>query len=148
MNQPLWTEILPLHFVFSLALQVCDHPPSLCSPIKEPFSPLNSVVSTEPFRGCYVRAQPFDEFPSSNRRYLPPQVSCKLRPFSLVALCLPAPAHCSAVISTRMGGETFWLTGHSVLLNLPKQEDGEFNRVQTASQIRFQPIHPEWLQIA
>lgn len=55
--------------------QVCDHPPSLCSPIKEPFSPLNNVVSTEPFRGCYVQAQPFDEFPSSNRRYLPPQVS-------------------------------------------------------------------------
>lgn len=42
--------------------------------MKEPFSPLNNVVSTEPFRGCYVRAQPFDEFPSSNRRYLPPQV--------------------------------------------------------------------------
>lgn len=63
--------------------QVCDPHPSLCSPIKEPFSPLNNVVSTEPFRGCYVRAQPFDEFPSSNRRYLPPQVSCKLRPFRL-----------------------------------------------------------------
>uniref|UniRef100_A0A3P8TEF0 Sprouty related EVH1 domain containing 1 n=1 Tax=Amphiprion percula TaxID=161767 RepID=A0A3P8TEF0_AMPPE len=44
----------------------------------KPFSPLNNVVSTEPFRGCYVRAQPFDEFPSSNRRYLPPQVSIRL----------------------------------------------------------------------
>lgn len=65
-------------FVSSVALQVCDPPPSLCSPIKEPFSPLNNVVSTEPFRGCYVRAQPFDEFPSGNRRYLPPQVSHKL----------------------------------------------------------------------
>ena len=42
--------------------------------MKEPFSPIHSVVSTEPFRGCYVRAQPFSEFPSSNRRYLPPQV--------------------------------------------------------------------------
>lgn len=56
---------------------MCDNPPSLCSPIKEPLSPLNNVVSTEPFRGCYVRAQPFDEFPPSNRRYLPPQVSFK-----------------------------------------------------------------------
>uniref|UniRef100_A0A3Q3W8S9 Uncharacterized protein n=1 Tax=Mola mola TaxID=94237 RepID=A0A3Q3W8S9_MOLML len=54
-------------------LPVCDDPPSLCTPMKEPFSPLNNVVSMEPFRGCYVRAQPFDEFPSSNRRYLPPQ---------------------------------------------------------------------------
>uniref|UniRef100_A0A3B5AS24 Sprouty related EVH1 domain containing 1 n=1 Tax=Stegastes partitus TaxID=144197 RepID=A0A3B5AS24_9TELE len=52
---------------------VCDEPPSICTPMKEPFSPLNNVVSTEPFRGCYVRAQPFDEFPPSNRRYLPPQ---------------------------------------------------------------------------
>ncbi|KAI4804233.1 hypothetical protein KUCAC02_025867 [Chaenocephalus aceratus] len=58
-------------------LPVCDEPPSLCTPMKEPFSPLNNVVSTEPFRGCYVRAQPFDEFNSSNRRYLPPQVSFK-----------------------------------------------------------------------
>lgn len=60
--------------------QVCDHPPSLCSPTKEPFSPLSNVVSTEPFRGCYVQAQPCDEFTSSNRRYLPPQVCRKLRP--------------------------------------------------------------------
>ncbi|XP_060938627.1 sprouty-related, EVH1 domain-containing protein 1 [Limanda limanda] len=58
-------------------LPVCDEPPSFCTPMKEPFSPLNNVVSTEPFRGCYVRAQPFDEFPCSNRRYLPPQVSFK-----------------------------------------------------------------------
>uniref|UniRef100_A0A8C4E760 Sprouty related EVH1 domain containing 1 n=1 Tax=Dicentrarchus labrax TaxID=13489 RepID=A0A8C4E760_DICLA len=58
-------------------LPACDEPPSICTPMKEPFSPLNNVVSTEPFRGCYVRAQPFDEFPSSNRRYLPPQVSFK-----------------------------------------------------------------------
>ncbi|XP_041828829.1 sprouty-related, EVH1 domain-containing protein 1 [Melanotaenia boesemani] len=50
-------------------LPVCDEPPSICTPMKEPFSPLNNVVSTEPFRGCYVRAQPFDD----NRRYLPPQ---------------------------------------------------------------------------
>uniref|UniRef100_A0A3P8UWD8 Sprouty related EVH1 domain containing 1 n=1 Tax=Cynoglossus semilaevis TaxID=244447 RepID=A0A3P8UWD8_CYNSE len=56
---------------------VCDEPPPICTPMKEPFSPLNKVVSTEPFRGCYVRAQPFDEFPSNNRRYLPPQVSFK-----------------------------------------------------------------------
>ncbi|XP_029585724.1 sprouty-related, EVH1 domain-containing protein 1 [Salmo trutta] len=58
---------------------LCEEPPSICTPMKEPFSPLNvhSVVSTEPCRGCYVRAQPFDEFPSSNRRYLPPQVSFK-----------------------------------------------------------------------
>ncbi|KAK5857582.1 hypothetical protein PBY51_010818 [Eleginops maclovinus] len=58
-------------------LPVCDDPPSICTPMKEPFSPLNNVVSTEPFRGCYVRAQPFEEFNSSNRRYLPPQVSFK-----------------------------------------------------------------------
>ncbi|XP_008398030.1 sprouty-related, EVH1 domain-containing protein 1 [Poecilia reticulata] len=50
-------------------LPVCDDPPSICSPIKEPFSPLSNVVSTEPFRGCYVPPQPFDD----NRRYLPPQ---------------------------------------------------------------------------
>uniref|UniRef100_A0A673CB75 Sprouty related EVH1 domain containing 1 n=1 Tax=Sphaeramia orbicularis TaxID=375764 RepID=A0A673CB75_9TELE len=56
---------------------VCDEPPSICTPMKEPFSPLSNDISTEPFRGCYVRAQPFDEFPSSNRRYLPPQVSFK-----------------------------------------------------------------------
>ncbi|XP_041710824.1 sprouty-related, EVH1 domain-containing protein 1 isoform X1 [Coregonus clupeaformis] len=58
---------------------LCEEPPSICTPMKEPFSPLSvhSVVSTEPCRGCYVRAQPFDEFPSSNRRYLPPQVSFK-----------------------------------------------------------------------
>ncbi|XP_046907871.1 sprouty-related, EVH1 domain-containing protein 1, partial [Hypomesus transpacificus] len=60
-------------FVF----QVCEEPPSVRTPLKEPFSPLGGVVSTEPFRGCYVRAQPFDDFPSSNRRYLPPQVSFK-----------------------------------------------------------------------
>ncbi|CAG5866570.1 unnamed protein product [Menidia menidia] len=47
---------------------VCE-PPLICTPMKEPFSPLNHVVSTEPFRGCYVAAQPFDD----NRRYLPPQ---------------------------------------------------------------------------
>nr|XP_020469680.1 sprouty-related, EVH1 domain-containing protein 1 [Monopterus albus] len=58
-------------------LLVCDEPPSICTPVKEPFSPLNNIVSTEPFRGCYVRPQPFNEFPSSNRRYLPPQVSYK-----------------------------------------------------------------------
>lgn len=52
-------------------LPVCSEPPSLCTPMKEPFSPLNNVNS-DPFRGCYVRAQPFDEFPS-NARYLPPQ---------------------------------------------------------------------------
>lgn len=56
-------------------LPVCPEPPSLCTPIKEPFSPLREV-STDPFRGCYVQAQPFDEFPS-NTRYLPPQVSFK-----------------------------------------------------------------------
>ncbi|XP_010877005.1 sprouty-related, EVH1 domain-containing protein 1 [Esox lucius] len=58
---------------------LCEEPPSICSPVKEPFSPLSvhSVVSTEPCRGCYVRTQPFDEFPSSNRRYLPPQVAFK-----------------------------------------------------------------------
>uniref|UniRef100_A0A3Q2FFC6 Sprouty related EVH1 domain containing 1 n=1 Tax=Cyprinodon variegatus TaxID=28743 RepID=A0A3Q2FFC6_CYPVA len=50
--------------------QVCDDPPSICTPIKEPFSPLRDVVSTEPFRSCYVPPQPFDD----NRRYLPPQV--------------------------------------------------------------------------
>ncbi|KAK5916971.1 hypothetical protein CgunFtcFv8_011899 [Champsocephalus gunnari] len=69
-------------------LPVCDEPPSLCTPMKEPFSPLNNVVSTEPFRGCYVRAQPFDEFNSSNRRYLPPQV----------CFC-PAQTHPSAKVS-------------------------------------------------
>ncbi|PWA16305.1 hypothetical protein CCH79_00004743 [Gambusia affinis] len=50
-------------------IAVCDDPPSLCTPIKEPFSPLSNVVSAEPFRGCYVPPQPFDD----NRRYLPPQ---------------------------------------------------------------------------
>uniref|UniRef100_H3DIN5 Sprouty related EVH1 domain containing 1 n=1 Tax=Tetraodon nigroviridis TaxID=99883 RepID=H3DIN5_TETNG len=54
--------------------QLCDDPSTICTPMKEPFSPLNHVVSTDPFGGCYVRAQPFEEFPSSNRRYLPPQV--------------------------------------------------------------------------
>ncbi|KAG7268256.1 hypothetical protein CRUP_010103 [Coryphaenoides rupestris] len=57
---------------------VCEEPPSICSPMKEPFSPLHSVVSSEPFRSCYVRTQPFSEFPSSNnRRYLPPQGTFK-----------------------------------------------------------------------
>lgn len=50
-------------------LSACDELPSICTPIKEPFSPLRNVVSTEPFRGCYVPPQPFDD----NRRYLPPQ---------------------------------------------------------------------------
>ncbi|KAJ3613230.1 hypothetical protein NHX12_019480 [Muraenolepis orangiensis] len=54
-----------------------QEPPSICTPMKEPFSPIHSVVSTEPCRGCYVRAQPFSEFPSSNRRYLPPQGTFK-----------------------------------------------------------------------
>lgn len=59
-------------------LQVNPEPPSICTPMKEPFSPSGvGVVSTEPCRGCYVRAQPFDEFPTANRRYLPPQVSFK-----------------------------------------------------------------------
>ncbi|KAM9571519.1 sprouty-related, EVH1 domain-containing protein 1-like isoform 2-T2 [Salvelinus alpinus] len=58
---------------------LCEALPSICTPMKEPFSPLSvhNVVSTEPYRGCYVRAQPFDQFPSSNHRYLPPQVSFK-----------------------------------------------------------------------
>ncbi|XP_038823103.1 sprouty-related, EVH1 domain-containing protein 1-like [Salvelinus namaycush] len=58
---------------------LCEALPSICTPMKEPFSPLSAhnVVSTEPYRGCYVRAQPFDQFPSSNHRYLPPQVSFK-----------------------------------------------------------------------
>ncbi|XP_030212198.1 sprouty-related, EVH1 domain-containing protein 1 [Gadus morhua] len=58
-------------------LQVGEEAPSICSPMKEPFSPVHSVVSTEPFRGCYVRAQPFSEFPPSTRRYLPPQGTFK-----------------------------------------------------------------------
>ncbi|XP_035607876.1 sprouty-related, EVH1 domain-containing protein 1-like isoform X1 [Oncorhynchus keta] len=58
---------------------LCEALPSICTPMKEPFSPLSvhNVVSTEPYRGCYVRAQPFDQFPSSNHHYLPPQVSFK-----------------------------------------------------------------------
>ncbi|XP_026867430.2 sprouty-related, EVH1 domain-containing protein 1 [Electrophorus electricus] len=56
-------------------LQVNQDPPSICTPMREPFSPHGGVVSTEPFHGCYVRAQPFDEFPIPNRRYLPPQGS-------------------------------------------------------------------------
>ncbi|XP_060790603.1 sprouty-related, EVH1 domain-containing protein 1 [Neoarius graeffei] len=56
-------------------LQVNQEPPSICTPIREPFSPHGRVVSTEPFHGCYVRAQPFEEFPSPSHRYLPPQVS-------------------------------------------------------------------------
>jgi hypothetical protein len=51
--------------------------------MKEPFSPVHSVVSTEPFRGCYVRAQPFSEFPPSTRRYLPPQVRTPHYTFSI-----------------------------------------------------------------
>ncbi|TNN25179.1 Sprouty-related, EVH1 domain-containing protein 1 [Liparis tanakae] len=60
-----------------LVSQASDEPPSLCSRVTEPFSPLGHIVSSEPFRGCYVRAQPLDDFPSSHRRYLPPQVSFK-----------------------------------------------------------------------
>lgn len=67
------TYLTSLNFLL-VFLQVCDEPPSICTPMKEPFSPLSNVVSTEPFRGCYVSAQPFDDFPPSNRRYLPPQV--------------------------------------------------------------------------
>lgn len=63
-----------LFLVFFFSPKLCDDPSTICTPMKEPFSPLNHVVSTEPFGGCYVRAQPFEEFPSSNRRYLPPQV--------------------------------------------------------------------------
>ncbi|KAF5909594.1 sprouty-related, EVH1 domain-containing protein 1, partial [Clarias magur] len=54
-------------------LQVNQEPSSICTPIREPFSPHGRVVSTEPFRSCYVRAQPFEEFPSPSHRYLPPQ---------------------------------------------------------------------------
>uniref|UniRef100_A0A3Q2PXM8 Sprouty related EVH1 domain containing 1 n=1 Tax=Fundulus heteroclitus TaxID=8078 RepID=A0A3Q2PXM8_FUNHE len=50
-------------------LPVCDEPPSICTPIKEPFSSLSNVVSGDHFRSCYVPPQPFDD----NRRYLPPQ---------------------------------------------------------------------------
>ncbi|KAF7704588.1 sprouty-related, EVH1 domain-containing protein 1 [Silurus meridionalis] len=56
-------------------LQVNQEPPSICTPIREPFSPHGRVVSTEPFRSCYVRTQPFEEFSSPSHRYLPPQVS-------------------------------------------------------------------------
>ncbi|KAK3563761.1 hypothetical protein QTP86_034487 [Hemibagrus guttatus] len=56
-------------------LQVNPEPPSICTPIREPFSPHGRVVSSEPFRGCYVRTQPFEEYPSPSHRYLPPQVS-------------------------------------------------------------------------
>ncbi|KAM9465875.1 sprouty-related, EVH1 domain-containing protein 1 [Clarias gariepinus] len=55
-------------------LQVNQEPSSICTPIREPFSPHGRVVSTEPFRSCYVRAQPFEEFHSPSHRYLPPQV--------------------------------------------------------------------------
>ncbi|KAK1158843.1 sprouty-related, EVH1 domain-containing protein 1-like [Acipenser oxyrinchus oxyrinchus] len=50
------------------------------TPTKEPFSRHNSVVTNEPCRSCYVRAQPFEEFNSSRRLYFPPhqnQVSFK-----------------------------------------------------------------------
>ncbi|XP_052010157.1 sprouty-related, EVH1 domain-containing protein 1-like [Xyrauchen texanus] len=43
--------------------------PSLCMPVRDVFSP-------KAFRGSYVRAEPFDESYTANRRYLPPhQVS-------------------------------------------------------------------------
>uniref|UniRef100_A0AAY4ARM3 Sprouty related EVH1 domain containing 1 n=1 Tax=Denticeps clupeoides TaxID=299321 RepID=A0AAY4ARM3_9TELE len=57
------------------SLQATLEPPSICTPMKEPFSPHGGLVSTEPFHSCYVRTHPFDEFPSNNRRYLPPQVT-------------------------------------------------------------------------
>ncbi|KAI5618886.1 sprouty-related, EVH1 domain-containing protein 1 [Silurus asotus] len=58
-----------------ITLKVNQEPPSICTPIREPFSPHGRVVSTEPFRSCYVRTQPFEEFSSPSHRYLPPQVS-------------------------------------------------------------------------
>ncbi|KAL2099235.1 hypothetical protein ACEWY4_005715 [Coilia grayii] len=55
-------------------LQVPTEPSSICSPMKEPFSPHGGLGPGE-FRGCYVRTQPFHDFPPSHRRYLPPQVT-------------------------------------------------------------------------
>ncbi|MBN3304987.1 SPRE1 protein, partial [Amia calva] len=55
---------------------------SICTPTKELFSRHNSVVTSEPCpRGCYVRAQPFPEFPTSRRLYFPPQQNQVTPPF-------------------------------------------------------------------
>ncbi|KAL4630367.1 sprouty-related, EVH1 domain-containing protein 1-like [Arapaima gigas] len=60
--------------------QLNPEAPTVCPPVMdrkpELFSRSLSVVTTEPCRGCYVPAQPFD-FHTPNRRYLPHPVSFK-----------------------------------------------------------------------
>ncbi|XP_052001672.1 sprouty-related, EVH1 domain-containing protein 1 [Xyrauchen texanus] len=54
--------------------QANQETPSVCTPVRDVFSP-RGVVSTEAFRGSYVRVELFNESHSANRRYPPPQVS-------------------------------------------------------------------------
>lgn len=51
---------------------------SVGTPVRDVFCP-RAVVSSEHFRGSYVRVQPFDEMLTANQRFLPPQVSFNTR---------------------------------------------------------------------
>ncbi|XP_016355157.1 sprouty-related, EVH1 domain-containing protein 1 [Sinocyclocheilus anshuiensis] len=51
---------------------------SVGTPVRDVFCS-RGVVSTEPFRSSYVRAQPFDEALTASQRFLPPQVSFNTR---------------------------------------------------------------------
>lgn len=51
---------------------------SVGTPVRDVFCS-HGVVSTEPFRSSYIRAQPFDEALTASQRFLPPQVSFNSR---------------------------------------------------------------------
>ncbi|KAK2878259.1 hypothetical protein Q8A67_019050 [Cirrhinus molitorella] len=51
---------------------------SVGTPVRDVFCP-RGVVSTEPFRSSYIRAQPFEEALTASQRFLPPQVSFNSR---------------------------------------------------------------------
>uniref|UniRef100_A0A672NLG1 Sprouty related EVH1 domain containing 1 n=1 Tax=Sinocyclocheilus grahami TaxID=75366 RepID=A0A672NLG1_SINGR len=51
---------------------------SVGTPVRDVFCS-HGVVSTEPFRSSYVRAQPFDKALTASQRFLPPQVSFNTR---------------------------------------------------------------------
>ncbi|XP_039597050.1 sprouty-related, EVH1 domain-containing protein 1 [Polypterus senegalus] len=52
--------------------QVSQDKTSTCTPVKESFSRHNTVVTNEPFRSCYIKTQPLDDFSSPRRLYFPP----------------------------------------------------------------------------
>ncbi|KAG2457442.1 SPRE1 protein, partial [Polypterus senegalus] len=61
-----------ISFSFLCYFKVSQDKTSTCTPVKESFSRHNTVVTNEPFRSCYIKTQPLDDFSSPRRLYFPP----------------------------------------------------------------------------